>query len=87
MRTYRLISRINVVYRNGSRGKVSPQLLNRLIESKGIERFERSDGWVQVDLGPLRGDGGPGDFQFERRVNSWPPQSGQYKNYVLSISD
>ncbi len=37
---------INVVYRNGVKDHISPALLSTLINSKQIEQFERSSGWV-----------------------------------------
>lgn len=51
--------KIKVVYRNGTREKVSPSLLSSLIEANEIAQFQRSDGWVTIGIDRVRGMGGP----------------------------
>lgn len=65
----RRTTKINVVYRNGVKDRISPALLGTLIDSKQIDQFERSDGWAKVGLDPIRGSGGPGYDGTERRLN------------------
>lgn len=61
--------KINVIYKNGVKDHISPALLGTLINTKQIEKFERSNGWVQVGTDPVRGANG-GDFTgIERRQN------------------
>lgn len=51
---FRQSTRINVVYKNGVKDRISPALLNTLIDSKQIARFERADGWTRVGIDPTR---------------------------------
>ena len=51
-------NRINVVYKNGVRDHISSALLKTLINSGQVVQFERSDGWVVVGEGAVRGIGG-----------------------------
>ncbi|MDX2480648.1 MAG: hypothetical protein QNK24_09960 [Desulfuromusa sp.] len=46
--------KINVVYKNGVKDHISPALLGTLINSKQVEKFERSSGWVRVGIDPVR---------------------------------
>ncbi len=46
---------ISVVYTDGKHDMVKDFILNRLIEEKRIEKFKRSDGWVDIRTGRLRG--------------------------------
>jgi hypothetical protein len=50
--------RIPVQYFDGEFDYVDPERLNELIRSRRIIGFRRSDGWVRVPHGPLRGQGG-----------------------------
>jgi len=47
--------RIPVQYFDGQFDFVEPDRLDRLITSRMITGFRRSDGWVRVPQGPLRG--------------------------------
>lgn len=40
---------IRVEYPNGTQQLVPPYVLNQLIASRAITRFERSGGWVSLD--------------------------------------
>ncbi len=59
--------RINVVYRNGVKDRVSPALLGTLINGKQIEQFERSSGWVNVATDAVRQVGESSFAGTERR--------------------
>ncbi len=59
---------INVVYRNGVKDHISPALLSTLINSKQIEQFERSSGWVKVGIDSVR-HGEEADFTGAERRN------------------
>lgn len=62
-------NRINVVYRNGVRDRISPALLTTLLDSQQIEWFERSAGWVKVGADKIRSSQ-PVDYRGEdRRTN------------------
>ncbi len=54
---FRQSTKINVVYKNGVKDRISPALLNTLIKSKQIEQFERSDGWARIGVDPIRESG------------------------------
>ena len=62
-------TKINVVYRNGVKDYISPALLGTLINTKQVDQFERSSGWVQVGVDPVRGMGGSSFIGEERRGN------------------
>jgi len=62
-------TKINVVYKNGVKDRISPALLGTLIDSKQIDQFERRDGWARVGLDPLRGSGGISYEGEDRRLN------------------
>jgi hypothetical protein len=51
---FRKKPQINVVYKNGVKDYISPALLGTLINTKQIEKFERTSGWVQVGVDPVR---------------------------------
>lgn len=51
--------KIRIVYRNGNRDKVTPELLTSLIQTNEIAQFQRSDGWVTIGIDRVRGMGGP----------------------------
>lgn len=51
---FRQNTKINVVYKNGVKDRISPALLNTLIESKQIDQFERTDGWARIGVDPVR---------------------------------
>ncbi len=61
---------ISVIYRDGKHDMVKDFILNRLIEEEKITRFKRSDGWVDIKTGPLRGMTRPQRYLGpERRTN------------------
>ena len=66
---FRRSTKINVVYRNGVKDRISPALLGTLIDSKQIDQFERNDGWTRVGIDPIRGVGGMTYEGRERRMN------------------
>lgn len=68
MAFFRRSTKINVVYRNGVKDRISPALLGTLIDSKQIDQFERNDGWARIGLDPIRGVGGIDYDGSERRV-------------------
>lgn len=61
--------KINVIYKNGVKDHISPALLGTLINAKQIEKFERSNGWVQVGIDPVRRVNGDDFTGTERRQN------------------
>jgi len=69
MAFFRRSTKINVVYKNGVKDRISPSLLGTLIDSRQIDQFERSDGWAKVGLDPIRGTGGVGYEGADRRLN------------------
>ncbi len=54
MGLFRQHVQINVIYKNGVKDRISPALLTTLINTKQIEKFERSSGWVKVADDPIR---------------------------------
>lgn len=50
--------RIPVQYADGEFGHVDARRLDELIRGRKIIGFRRSEGWVRVPHGPLRGQGG-----------------------------
>ncbi|WP_303720852.1 GSU3473 family protein [Malonomonas rubra] len=69
MAFFRRSTKINVVYKNGVKDRISPALLGTLIDTKQIDQFERSEGWAKVGVDPLRGAGGTPYEGAERRLN------------------
>jgi hypothetical protein len=47
-------TKINVVYKNGVKDRISPALLSTLIASRQIDKFEREEGWARVGTDPTR---------------------------------
>lgn len=45
---------IPVIYQNGMMDLVEAKLLQELIEQAQVIKFQRSDGWVTPDIGPVR---------------------------------
>lgn len=45
---------VPVVYQDGMMDMVEPNVLQRLIESDEIVKFQRSDGWVYPGIDPIR---------------------------------
>ncbi len=45
---------VSVVYQDGMMGMVEPPILQRLINSDEIVKFQRSDGWVYPGIDPVR---------------------------------
>lgn len=69
MTYFRQSERINVVYCNGAKDRISPILLDTLLDSSRIDCFERAEGWVKVGVDPLR-EMSVRDYQgIERRRN------------------
>lgn len=66
---FRRSTKVNVVYKNGVKDRISPALLSTLIDSRQIDQFERDDGWTRVGIDPLRGMGGVSYEGGERRLN------------------
>ena len=66
---FRQKMQINVIYKNGVKDHISPALLGTLINSKQIDQFERSSGWVKVGIDPVR-DMKNADFTGVERRNS-----------------
>ena len=60
--------KINVIYKNGVKGSISPALLNTLIRAEQVIQFERSSGWVTIGKDTIRGTGGSFSGG-ERRAN------------------
>ena len=58
---------VSVVYQNGMMGMVDPQVLQGLIESGDIVKFQRTDGWVYPGIDPVRCLVGSGYQGVERR--------------------
>ena len=58
---------INVVYKNGVKDRISPAMLGTLINSKQVEQFERSSGWVNVATDAVRHVGEVSFAGVERR--------------------
>ncbi|HMB16955.1 MAG TPA: hypothetical protein VKN62_11640 [Pelovirga sp.] len=61
-------AKINVVYKNGVKDRISPALLTTLLASRQIQKFERRDGWVQVGTDPTRAGGYTDYLGDERRA-------------------
>ncbi|MBN1958673.1 MAG: hypothetical protein JXQ81_14135 [Desulfuromonadales bacterium] len=51
---FRQSTKINVVYKNGVKDRISPALLSTLIDSRQIDRFEREEGWAKIGVDPVR---------------------------------
>ena len=66
---FRQNAKVNVVYKNGVKDRISPALLGTLINSKQVDQFERSGGWAKVGIDPVRGVGGSGFVGEDRRGN------------------
>jgi len=59
---------IQIKYTDGQKRLVRPHELKKLIASKAIDSFERTEGWVNIETGILRNPGGNADYSgFERR--------------------
>ena len=69
MAFFRRSTRINVVYKNGVKDRISPALLGTLIDSRQIDQFERCDGWAKVGIDPIRGVGGVAFEGDDRRLS------------------
>jgi hypothetical protein len=66
---FRRSTKVNVVYKNGVKDRISPALLSTLIDSRQIDQFERVDGWIRVGIDPVRGMGGVSYDGSDRRLN------------------
>ncbi len=60
---------ISVVYQDGMIGMVEPQVLQGLIESDEIVKFQRTEGWVYPGIDPVRGLVESGYQGIERRFS------------------
>lgn len=58
---------IPIVYTNGKHDLVKGFILDRLIESSGITKFKRTEGWVNLASGSLRGKRIDYDYDGPRR--------------------
>ena len=65
---FRQRSKINVIYKNGVKDRISPALLGTLINSKQIDQFERSSGWVRIGIDAVREVGSGVFVGQERRI-------------------
>ena len=45
---------IAVVYQDGMMDMVEPKILQRLIDSDEIIKFQRSEGWIYPGIDPIR---------------------------------
>jgi hypothetical protein len=45
---------IKVMYKDGKLGEIENYLLDDLIHSKKIKKFQRSSGWVTIGVDPIR---------------------------------
>lgn len=60
---------IRVMYADGRYDFVNHALLNQLIDAQKITRFHRSEGWIDLAIGPLRRNQNIGFRVPERRVS------------------
>ncbi len=58
---------ILVRFRDGSFGKIPAPLLGRLLSSREVTHFRRSEGWVRADSPYLRTRSGPPGRANDRR--------------------
>ncbi len=69
MKLFRYSNQVNVVYSNGMSDRITPALLDALIKSRRVNQFERSDGWVDIGIDPIRGMGGGEYDGVDRRLS------------------
>lgn len=63
-------SLIEVVFRDGIRGRVAPKALDLFLKADKISQFKRSSGWVTVGIDPIREEGDGSAYRGpERRAN------------------
>jgi hypothetical protein len=55
---------VQVCYPDNRIENINDNILDKLIESKMIVKFKRSDGWVTIGVDPIRSIG-------EKRSSSW----------------
>ena len=67
MGLFRQHVQVNVIYKNGVKDRITPALLSTLINSKQVEQFERSSGWVKVASDPICHSGATNFSGIERR--------------------
>lgn len=67
-------SRVSVVYLDGTVGQVSNDVLDVLIATGKIQRFQRRDGWVDIVRGnaKLRDYRSAKDYSGPERRADWP---------------
>ena len=60
---------IEVVFRDGTKGRVAPKALDLLLNADKVFSFKRSSGWVTVGVDPVRARRRGSDYHGpERRV-------------------
>jgi hypothetical protein len=63
---------IRVMYFNDKYDMVMPFILDKLIASKKIKKFLRSEGWATIGLDPVRGIGGSYRGPERRKASNYP---------------
>jgi hypothetical protein len=48
------VNRIELIINNGSHIRVTPRVLNILLDTNWVEKFKRSSGWVTIGIDPVR---------------------------------
>lgn len=59
---------IRVIYTDGSHDMVKPDMLDRLIFSGKVKKFQRANGWTTVGIDQVRGSGGSYNGPDRRKV-------------------
>ena len=72
-------NRIEVVYLDGTAGKVSNDVLDVLIATQKIMRFRRAEGWVEIirNNARLRDYRNAGSYHGQERRAPWPMKNGR----------
>jgi hypothetical protein len=65
-------SLIEVVFRDGTRGRVAPKALDLFLKTDKISRFKRSSGWATVGIDPIREEGESSAYRGPERRASGP---------------
>ena len=55
------MNRIELIIKDGSQIRVTPRVLNILLDTNWVEKFKRSSGWVTIGIDPVR---------FQRRMDN-----------------
>ncbi len=72
---------IKVQYKDNTFGDVTAEALDGLIAADSIVAFRRRDGWVEVGIDPLRGQGAQGEYTGDER------RGGEKKKNCLVCPD